>query len=114
MASTTQVPPPGPPVPPRGPRSMAGPVGLIIVGFVFLLATMGKLEFPVLARLFAHYWPVLIILWGVMKLVEHQRAQRTGMRASGIGAGGVFLLIFLIGGGLIASPAGHMHWDDIR
>jgi hypothetical protein len=117
MASTTQVPPPvppQPPLPPRAPRSMAGPVVLIIVGFVFLLATMGKLELPVLARLFAHYWPVLIILWGVMKLLEHQRAQRMGMRPSGIGAGGVFLLIFLIGGGLIATQAAHLNWDEIR
>ena len=31
-----------------------------------------------LAHLFANYWPVLLILWGVIKLIEHQQAQREG------------------------------------
>jgi DUF4097 and DUF4098 domain-containing protein YvlB len=93
---------------------MAGPVVLIIVGGIFLFGTMGMLSWAVLGRWFARYWPLLIILWGVMKLLEHQRAQRLGTRASGIGAGGVFLLIFLIGGGLMATQASHLNWDEIR
>src|SRR5438309_5425593 len=84
-------------------RSFAGPVVLIVMGVVFLLGTMGILHWYDLGRLFAHYWPVLIILWGVIKLAEHMRAQQTGTRSSGIGVGGVFLLVFLIAAGLIAS-----------
>src|SRR5437588_8163850 len=84
-------------------RSLAGPVVLIVMGVVFLLGTMGILHWYDLGRLFAHYWPVLIILWGVIKLAEHMRAQQTGTRSSGIGVGGVFLLVFLIAAGLIAS-----------
>ena len=117
MVSTAQVPPPvPPPIPPplRPRRSLAGPVVLIILGIVFLLGTMGMLQWHMLGEWFARYWPLLIILWGVVKLVEHQQAQRTGARASGIGAGGVFLLIFLIGAGLIATQASRLNWDDIR
>src|SRR6476661_2390745 len=92
---------------PRRPRSIAGPVVLIVLGIVFLMGTMGMLHWLTLGQLYARYWPVLIILWGVIKLVEHQRAQREGARATGIGVGGVFLLLFLIITGLIASQARH-------
>jgi DUF4097 and DUF4098 domain-containing protein YvlB len=108
MASPTQVPPP------RPRRSLAGPVVLIILGIVFLLGTMGALHWVMLGRWFAHYWPVLIILWGVIKLLEHQQAQREGRRAPGIGAGGVFLLILLITFGLAATGASRFDWDAIR
>src|SRR5690242_14339891 len=100
MASTVQTPPPQVPVPPRRQRSFAGPVVLIILGIVFLFGNLGYVSWGHLNRLFAHYWPVLLILWGVIKLVEYQQAQRSGTRSAGIGAGGVFLLIMLIGLGL--------------
>ena len=51
---------------------------------------------PACGTWFAHYWPVLLILWGVVKLIEHQQAQREGVRAPGIGAGGVFLVIMIV------------------
>ena len=114
MASSVQTPPPQTPPPPRAPRSLAGPVVLILVGIVFLLGTMGYLHWYMLGQWFAHYWPLLIILWGVIKLVEHQYAQRTGMRSRGIGAGGVFLLIMLICFGLIATQASRFNWEEIR
>ena len=101
------------PPPPRR-RSVAGPVVLIILGVVFLLGTMGVLHWYMLGRLFAHYWPVLIILWGVIKLVEHQRARQEGVRYTGIGAGGVFLLIFLIVSGLIATQATRVNWAGLH
>jgi Putative adhesin/Domain of unknown function (DUF5668) len=113
MGSTVEVPPPVPP-PLRPRRSMAGAVVLIIMGIIFLMGTMGMLQWHMLGHWFARYWPLLIILWGVVKLVEHQQAQRTGTRASGIGAGGVFLLIFLIGSGLIATQASRFNWDELR
>src|ERR1700756_3135034 len=82
---------PMPPLPPRRPRSLAGPFVLIVLGIVCLLGTMHILSLGRLAHLFANYWPVLLIFWGVIKLIEHQRAQREGYRASGIGGGGVVL-----------------------
>src|SRR5947209_19560776 len=87
---------------PRPPRSLAGPVVLIVIGIVFLLGTMGMLHWMTLGRVYAQYWPLLIILWGVVKLVEHQRAKSEGTRASCIGVGGVFPHFFLVCTGIHA------------
>lgn len=104
-----------PPPPPRPPhRSIAGPVVLILMGVLFLLGTMGILDTHRLGLLFAHYWPALLILWGVIKLVEYEQAKRYGQAARGIGVGGVFLMIFLIGSGLIASQVARLDWNNIR
>lgn len=105
---------PAPIPPPRPRRSLAGPLVLIVMGTVFLMATMGMLQWSRFGFWFAHYWPLLIILWGVVKLVEYQRAQREGVRAPGIGAGGVFLLIVLIVFGLAATQASRFNWGAIR
>ncbi len=112
MASPVQAPPPAPP--PRPARSLAGPVVLILLGVVFLLGTMGVLHWFMLGQWFAHYWPLLLILWGIVKLVEYQQAQSSGRRARGIGAGGVFLLIVLIVFGLIATQAARFNWQELR
>lgn len=118
MSSPVSTPPyaPVPPVPPLQPRqrSFAGAVVLIIVGTVFLLGTMRVLSVGKLAHLFANYWPVLLILWGVIKLVEHQQAQRQGVRASGIGAGGVFLVVMIVVFGLIANQLERVNWSGLR
>jgi DUF4097 and DUF4098 domain-containing protein YvlB len=96
--------PPPPPIPPRLPhRSMAGAVVLILLGVLFLLGTMGVLNWHSLWMLFGRYWPALLILWGVLKLIEHEQAKRLGQPTRGIGVGGVFLMLFLISGGLIAT-----------
>lgn len=115
MASVTQV-PPSPPVPraPRPPRSFAGPIVLIVLGVLFLLGNMGWIGWHSLARWFAHYWPVLLILWGVIKLIEYQSANRAGVRPRGIGAGGILLIIFLVVVGLIATEASRVDWVGIR
>jgi DUF4097 and DUF4098 domain-containing protein YvlB len=95
-------------------RSIAGPVVLILLGVVLLLTTMRVLHPQPLLHWFGTYWPALIILWGVIKLIEYQRAQREGTRPAGIGAGGVLLLIFLIVFGLSATQASRVNWDEIR
>lgn len=99
---------------PRAARSLAGPVVLIAIGIVFLLGTMGMLHWLTLGRFYAQYWPVLIIVWGVIKLIEYQRAQREGARASGIGVGGVFLLLFVICTGVIASETRKVDWQSLH
>ena len=115
MVSATQMPPPAPPVrPPRPPRSLAGPVVLIVIGIFFLLGNLRILYWHDLGRWFAHYWPVLLILWGIIKLIEYQQANRAGTRPSGIGAGGVLLIIFLVVAGLMATEAYNFNWDEIR
>jgi len=103
---------PAPP-PPRH-RSFAGPLVLIIIGVVFLLGTMHVLSVGKLAHLFASYWPVLLILWGVIKIVEHQQARHQGSRASGIGAGGVLLIVMIVVFGLIANQLERVNWRGLR
>src|SRR5947207_2489067 len=106
MASTVQTPPPAPPTrPPRFRRSFAGPVVLIIVGIFFLLSNMGIISWNNFGLWFSHYWPVLLIVWGIIKLIEYQQANRAGERARGIGAGGVMLVVLVVVAGLIASEA---------
>lgn len=91
-------------------RSLAGPVVLIVLGVVFLLGNLGYVTWPRIGVLFAHYWPVLIILWGLVKLLEHMRARREGYVAPGIGGGGMVLLVLLVIAGLSASEAMRVNW----
>ena len=95
-------------------RSFAGPVVLIILGIVFLLGNLHMLSWMRLGTLFAHYWPALLILWGVIKLVEYQQAQRDGVPARGIGVGGFFLVILIVVFGLMATQASRFNWGEIR
>jgi DUF4097 and DUF4098 domain-containing protein YvlB len=94
-------------------RSIAGPVVLILIGVLFLLGTMGILEIHHLGSLFARFWPALLILWGVLKLIEHEQAKRYGQPTRGIGVGGVFLMLFLIIAGLIATQAARVNWKSL-
>ncbi|MFZ0319112.1 MAG: DUF4097 family beta strand repeat-containing protein [Candidatus Sulfotelmatobacter sp.] len=107
--------PPVPPLPPRRHRrSFAGPFVLIVLGIVFLLGNLHMLSWGHLATWFAHYWPVLLILWGIIKLIEHQQAQRDGLPPRGIGAGGVFLVIVIVFFGLMATQASRFNWGEIK
>jgi len=114
MSSPVMTPPPIAPLPPRRHRSFAGPFVLIVVGIVFLLGTMRILSVGRLAHLFASYWPVLLILWGIIKLVEHMQAQREGTRSSGIGAGGVVLVVMIVVFGLVATQLERVNWSGLR
>src|SRR5438067_11038410 len=112
MASTLQAPPPAPPaMPPRPPRSFAGPVVLIVLGVFFLLRSLGMIPWYNWGKLFARYWPLLLILWGVVKLIEYQQANRAGVRARGIGAGGIVLIVRLVIAGLGANAIHRWHPD---
>ena len=97
----------------RPSRSFAGPVVLIILGVFLLLRTMGVLHWS-LWYLFARFWPLLLILWGVIKLIEYQQARQEGVRARGIGGGGVFVVICLIAFGLAASQSDRVNWGALR
>jgi DUF4097 and DUF4098 domain-containing protein YvlB len=116
MVSPVQTPPPyqQPLRPIRQRRSIAGPVVMILLGVLLLLTTMHVLHPQPLLHWFGTYWPALIILWGVIKLMEYQQAQREGTRPAGIGGGGVVLLAFLIVFGLSATQASRFNWDEIR
>ena len=82
---------------------MAGPIVLITIGILGLMATMGVLNFHSFIYRFGHFWPLLLIAWGLIKIFEHYRAQQEGYESPGIGAGGVVFVIFLIIFGLAAT-----------
>ncbi len=110
MSSPVQTPPP--PMYYVRRRSIAGPIVLIALGVLFLLGNFHMITWARLSYVWARYWPVLIILWGVIKLYEHWSDQRQGLPSRGIGAGGVVLLIFLIIFGLSATAAYKVNWNS--
>ena len=107
-----------PVVVPQRRRSIAGPIVLIVLGILFLLGNLHLLGWLRLADLFARFWPMLLILWGVIKLWEYYQAKQDGVPARGIGAGGVFLMVFLVMLGLAANGAmrakDEINWGAIR
>src|ERR1700757_4258353 len=70
---------------------------LIFVGVLLLLHNYGRLE---LYGFFARWWPLLIILWGVVKLYERTAGFRsggsTGGRVTGNEAGLVVAMVALV------------------
>ena len=115
MANPVMTPiPPQPPMPPRQPRSMAGAIVLILLGIMFLMGTMGIANWHGLGLLFGKFWPLLLILWGIIKLIEHEQCKRAGVPGRGIGVGGVFLVLFVIMSGLIATGVSHVDLGNIR
>ncbi len=79
-----------------GPRrsSIFSGLLLIVLGILFLLARFH----PNLGiwHLFWRFWPVLIILWGIAKLVDHFGAQRTGESHPPLLTGGEAALLLLV------------------
>src|SRR5271167_4927613 len=115
MASPNTYPPPPAaqyPPPYRYRRSIAGPLVLIVIGLVFLLRNLG-VRVPIW-HWFGHWWPLLLILWGVIRLFEHSMAQRQGYRRVGIGAGSILLLILIVTIGLSAHYSSDIDWGGVR
>src|SRR2546422_3156404 len=82
-------------------RSIFTGVVLIVLGLIFLAQNFrGEFGFW---RLFSKWWPLLLILWGVAKLIDRLAAQRSGEGAPRTitGGGGFFvssLRLFRVGG----------------
>ncbi|MGH9577112.1 MAG: DUF4097 family beta strand repeat-containing protein, partial [Terriglobales bacterium] len=94
-------------------RSFAGPLVLILVGVIFLLANAGMLSLRSFGLWFANYWPVLLILWGLHKLWEYHQAKQGGYASPGIGFGGVFFIVMLLQFGTATTQIARAPWDRI-
>ncbi|HKD82546.1 MAG TPA: DUF4097 family beta strand repeat-containing protein [Candidatus Angelobacter sp.] len=93
-------PSPVPPQPPSyyrpRPRSIFGPLVLISLGVLFLLRTTGVIQSQSLHLWFARYWPLLLIVWGAAKLLEHLWARHRGEPTPRLGGGSIVFLVFFI------------------
>jgi DUF4097 and DUF4098 domain-containing protein YvlB len=95
------------------PRSYFGPIVLIGLGVAFLLINAGFWSWGNVGWWFSRYWPLFIILWGVVKLVEYYQARSEGRPAPGIGGGGIVLLVFVILFGMMASQTSRVNWGSL-
>jgi Putative adhesin/Domain of unknown function (DUF5668) len=67
---------------------------LISAGLLLLLHNYGHLDF---GAFFVHWWPLLIIFWGVVKLYERTAGRRFGGSDGGaVSAGEVFLVLGML------------------
>lgn len=86
---------PGPPVPRSSQRrSVFSGLLLIFLGLLFLLFRFDP-ELR-LGHLIWRFWPVIIIVWGVAKLVDHLFLRHTGERTAVLTGGEAALLILVI------------------
>jgi len=94
------------------PRSAGGVFwGLILIaiGGIFLLRNLGY-EVPVWTSI-GRYWPVLLIVWGAIKLIDYARWKNAGESGPLFGAGEIVFLIFVIVAGSAFTAAANRNSD---
>ena len=94
---------------PRSAGSVFWGLILISVGLIFLLKNLG-VEIRIWSGI-ATYWPLLLILWGFIKLVDYVRWKRAGEPGPLFGAGEVVLLIIIILSGTALTAAANLSPD---
>jgi DUF4097 and DUF4098 domain-containing protein YvlB len=94
---------------PRSAGSFFWGLVLIAAGSIFLLKNLGY-DVPVWAGV-ARYWPILLIVWGLVKLIDYARLKRSGEPGPLFGAGEVVLLIVVIMAGTALTAAANMNPD---
>lgn len=92
-------------------RSLFGPLVLIGIGVAFLLANLHVISGARLAWLFSTWWPALLILLGVVRIVEYSIARSQGTPVPRFGGGAIFLLVLFVCIGFSASGARRVNWQ---
>lgn len=99
---------------PRRPRSLFGPLLLIAIGILFLLRNFGVISSNAFWWWFSRYWPVLLILLGLVRLVEYMWARQSGSPPPRMGAGAIVVLVFFIIFGLTTTGISRVNWQGVR
>jgi hypothetical protein len=99
---------------PQRPRSVLGPLVLVAVGIVLLLATTGRISMRSFWQWFAHYWPVILIVWGAAKLAEYMWAKQKGYAPPRLGAGSIVFLVFFVLFGATTTRLAGVDWSGIH
>ncbi|HUQ91990.1 MAG TPA: DUF4097 family beta strand repeat-containing protein [Bryobacteraceae bacterium] len=98
------------------PRSIVGPILLIGIGVLFLLHNL----WPDIAMfdMFTRYWPFLLILWGLVRLVEvlFWAGKKGTVPVTGVSGGewGLVVLVCLVGSLLFWGSRWAPHWTNHR
>lgn len=102
--------------PPAPRRSLVGPLLLIAIGLLFLLRNFGY-SIPLFSE-FVRYWPLLLVLVGVIRLVEFLAARNSDRPIPVMSGGSIFLLIILVCAGTALSAIYHsrndINWGSLR
>jgi DUF4097 and DUF4098 domain-containing protein YvlB len=96
--------------PPPRQRSLFGPLVLIAIGVVLLLRNFGVISTYGFWMWFSRYWPLLLILLGLVKLGEYAWARQTGNPPPRTGGGAIVFLVFFVIFGLTATRASRVDW----
>ena len=96
--------------------SIVGPLIILAVGVVFLLAQVGRLSWGQSLEWYGRWWPAVLIAAGVILLLEwavdQRRAGTTG-QVRVVGGGVVFLLLLLVLAGLFSRALHYgLAWRD--
>ena len=74
-------------------RSIFPGLALLFVGVLLLIHNYRGLDIP---HLLGHWWPLLFIFWGAIKLYERVAASRSGQTTSTISGGEIVLVLGLV------------------
>src|SRR5947209_5688657 len=81
-------------------------ITLMLIGVLLLARNLGY-NVPIWGYV-ARYWPALLIVWGLLKLVDYYRLRNSGDRRPLFSGGEVGLLVFVIFAGAAVTTAANM------
>ncbi len=96
--------------------SIVGPLIILCVGIVFLLAQMGKLSWGRSIEWYGRWWPAVLIAAGIVLLIEwtiDQQRESAAGQVRVMGGGVIFLLILLALAGVASRSLEYgLDWRD--